>query len=62
MLEKFEGTLKSGQFRETGNIGHTKQDDDKQYKKTQKAKTYVPTFSLKFRSQIENQMSDDRFL
>ena len=38
MLEKSEGTIKGGQFRETGNIGHTRQDDDKQYKKHRKLK------------------------
>lgn len=31
-LEKNEGEIKNGQYRNTGNIGHTPQDVDKQSK------------------------------
>jgi hypothetical protein len=33
MLEKTKGAIKNGQFRDTGNIGHMTQDEDKQNKK-----------------------------
>ena len=34
MLEKTEGAVKNGQSRNTGNIGHNTQDEDKQSTKT----------------------------
>ena len=33
MLEKTEGSIKNGPSRDTGNIGHMTQDEDKQNKK-----------------------------
>ena len=34
MLENTEGAIKNGQSRETGNIGYTSQDKEKQNKNT----------------------------
>ena len=53
MIEKTEGVIKNGQFKDTGNIGYTKHRGGKIKKKTQKQKQNNTTQKTKNDEQQE---------